>query len=475
MRLRKRLTAFIAILSLLLLALVATETARAAPIADGYYLLSYNGAIYQVSSGGSSIRHISFEEWAAAGFPTPQASPTDYVKYSWAPTISAVTYFDPEDPSSWLWEPITFPEWQRAGFPPPRTVGYVGGSYFYQWGTSVEILVEEPGHTRHVLAYPEWEASGFQSFDARHNEGFLKLSWTATIARMSDLSRGQGVPINFAQWSAEAFPTPRVVNRVAGDQFYREYSSPTIWYSGPTENRPITYAEWSQAGFPAPLVINVPPSYVVPSQWRGVDVERIPTNQKVVALTFDAGASAAGVSSILDTLVRYDVDATFFVTGAFARSFPDAVRAMVQGGHPVGNHSNTHPEFPPLTDAQIFAELAAADDSIKAAGGRGSRPLFRFPFGARTAADIAVVNNAGYVPFRWTVDSLGWQGTSGGRSVESVRDRVLAAATPGEIVLMHVGAHPTDGSTLDADALPQIIERLRAAGYGFVTLSSLVP
>jgi peptidoglycan/xylan/chitin deacetylase (PgdA/CDA1 family) len=475
MAFRKRLTGLLAVLSLVLFGLVGTESARAAPIADGYYLLSYNGAIYQVSSGGSSIRHISYQEWASSGFPTPQPAPTEYVKYSWAPTISAVTYFDPEVPSSWLWEPLTFQAWQRAGFPQPRNVAYVGGSRFYQWGTSVEILVEEPGHARHALSYAEWQASGFQPFESLPNEGFLKLSWTSSIARMTDLSRGRGNPINFSQWRDEGFPTPRVVSRVPGDQFYRDYTDPTVWYAGPTENRPITYAEWSLAGFPKPLVIDVPPSYVVPSQWRGVDLERIPTNQKIVALTFDAGGSAAGVGSILDTLVRYDVDATFFVTGSFARSFPQAVQSMVLAGHPVGNHSDTHPEFPLLTDAQIVAELAAADASIKGAGGRGSRPLFRFPFGARTAADIAVVNNAGYVAFRWTVDSLGWQGTSGGRSVESVRDRVVAAATPGQIVLMHVGAHPTDGSTLDADALPQIIERLRAAGYEFVTLSSLVP
>ncbi|WP_458110922.1 polysaccharide deacetylase family protein [Arthrobacter sp. R1-13] len=475
MTIRKRLTAFTAVLSLVLLGFGAVDTARAAPIADGYYVLGYNGAVYQVSSSGSSVRHISYQEWAAAGFPTPQPAPTDYVKYSWAPTISAVTYFDPEDPSSWLWEPLSLQSWQNAGKPQPRDVAYVGGSYFYQWGTSSQILVEEPGGVRHVLTYPEWADSGFQPFDARRNEGFLKLSWTSSIARMSDLARGRGTPITYAQWSEQGFPAPRVVNRVSGDQFYREYTSPTIWYAGPTENRPITYAEWTLAGFPPPLVINVPPSYVVPNHWRGVDLERIPTNQKVVALTFDAGASDAGTRSILDTLVRYDVDATFFITGAFARSYPGAVQGMVLGGHPVGNHSNTHPEFPALTDAQIVAELAAADASIKAAGGRGTRPLFRFPFGARTAADIAVVNDAGYVPFRWTVDSLGWQGTSGGRSVASVRDRVLAAATPGGIVLMHVGAHPTDRSTLDADALPQIIEGLRGQGYGFVTLSSLIP
>jgi peptidoglycan/xylan/chitin deacetylase (PgdA/CDA1 family) len=66
------------------------------------------------------------------------------------------------------------------------------------------------------------------------------------------------------------------------------------------------------------------------------------------------------------------------------------------------------------------------------------------------------------------VDSLSWEGTSGGQSVQSVTNRVLAAAQPGEIVLMHLGSNPDDGTTLDAAALPAIIEGLRAHGYGFV-------
>ena len=52
--------------------------------------------------------------------------------------------------------------------------------------------------------------------------------------------------------------------------------------------------------------------------------------------------------------------------------------------------------------------------------------------------------------------------------------RTMAALRPGAIVLMHVGAHPQDGSTLDADALPGLIDRLRSAGYGFVTLDALL-
>jgi peptidoglycan/xylan/chitin deacetylase (PgdA/CDA1 family) len=230
-------------------------------------------------------------------------------------------------------------------------------------------------------------------------------------------------------------------------------------------------------GAPAPPATTppTPPSDTpagVPARLLGTDWTAIPTDERVVALTFDGGASDAGVASILATLAAADVPATFFVTGQFARTYPADVAAMAAAGHLVGNHSDTHAHYPELTNAQIAADLAAAQASIAAAGAPRS-PWFRFPYGDRTTADVAAVNAAGWVPVRWTVDTLGWQGTSGGRSADEVVQRVVAAATPGEIVLLHVGAHPTDGSTLDADALPEVIAQLRAAGYGFVTLAAL--
>ncbi len=217
-----------------------------------------------------------------------------------------------------------------------------------------------------------------------------------------------------------------------------------------------------------------PPSTNLPPAWGGVDRERIPTERSVVALTFDGGSSDAAVGGILATLAERDVPATFFVTGAFARSYPQQVRAMAAAGHPVGNHSDAHLSYPELTDVHIRADLAAAEAAIVAASGRPAMPLFRFPFGARTEHDIRVVNDAGYLPVRWSADSLGWKGTSGGLTVDEVVDRVVGTAVPGHIVLMHVGANPDDGTTLDADALPRIIDGLQALGYGFVDLDGLV-
>ena len=224
---------------------------------------------------------------------------------------------------------------------------------------------------------------------------------------------------------------------------------------------------------PAPAT-PAPASTSVPASWRGVDVEVLPGVGPVVALTFDGGASDTAVAPILATLERYDVPATFFVTGAFARTYPDAVRAMAAAGHPVGNHSDTHPSFADSTNEVIQAELDRAEAAISALTGTSTRPLFRFPFGARTDLDVTVVNGEGYVPFRWTVDTLGWQGTDGGITVGVVAERVLDTARDGQIVLMHVGANPDDGTTFDADALPSIIEGLRARGYGFVHLGGVV-
>jgi peptidoglycan/xylan/chitin deacetylase (PgdA/CDA1 family) len=85
---------------------------------------------------------------------------------------------------------------------------------------------------------------------------------------------------------------------------------------------------------------------------------------------------------------------------------------------------------------------------------------------------LALVNRLGYVAVGWTVDTLGWEGTSQGQSLGSVTSHALAHLEPGEIILMHVGANPQDHSTLDAVALAGIINAIRTNGYRFVALSA---
>jgi peptidoglycan/xylan/chitin deacetylase (PgdA/CDA1 family) len=211
----------------------------------------------------------------------------------------------------------------------------------------------------------------------------------------------------------------------------------------------------------------------LPRRSRGQAWERIPTRKKVVALTFDAGGGAGGVRRILRTLKAEEIPATFFLTGRWARVFPDKVKRIADAGYVLGNHTDTHRKVTSMSDARLRAELRSTERAIRAAAGRGTGPWFRFPYGSHTPHDIQRVNDLGYAGVQWTVDSAGWMGTSGGMSVTSVVDRVIRALRPGAIVLMHVGEHPTDGSTLDADALPRLVAELRSRGYTFVTVAAL--
>lgn len=214
-------------------------------------------------------------------------------------------------------------------------------------------------------------------------------------------------------------------------------------------------------------------SSALPQRLLGRDWERIPTNRHVVALTFDAGGNAAGLLSIRRTLSARKVAATFFPSGEWVRGHPVQAKALATH-YRIGNHSMTHPHFTALPNWRIRSQLTRATNAIREVCGVDPHPLFRFPYGDRNARTITAVNNAGYVPVRWTVDTLGWEGRREGITVTSVVRRVLANLQPGEIVLMHVGSNPYDHSTLDADALPRVITRIRARGYSFVTLNALL-
>jgi peptidoglycan/xylan/chitin deacetylase (PgdA/CDA1 family) len=204
----------------------------------------------------------------------------------------------------------------------------------------------------------------------------------------------------------------------------------------------------------------------------GQIVTRLPTKSRVAALTFDAGAGASGVPKILATLRDAGVPATFFMTGRWAELFPAWAR-RIAASYPIGNHTFDHQDLLKLSPAAVRSEILMARAAITRAVGQPPIQLFRFPYGSSNSETLQLVNELGYTAVGWTVDTLGWEGTTGGQTVQSVVDHAMAQLQPGEIVLMHVGANPNDNTTLDADALRTIIDQIRARGYSFVTLSSL--
>ena len=205
--------------------------------------------------------------------------------------------------------------------------------------------------------------------------------------------------------------------------------------------------------------------------YKGKDVTLVPVHEKLIALTFDGGGNAAAAERIAEMLSRASVGATFFLTQRFMEKFPDAVRTIAQGEWEIANHTVTHRDLSSAAEEETVSEVKGMEEYAKAQGVRLA-PFFRFPYGAYKKGDVELVNGLGYISVRWTVDSWGWQGKVEGRDAQFVADRVLQKAAPGAIVLMHLGS-AQDGSTLDADALAEIIRALSAQGYRFVSLSEL--
>ena len=186
---------------------------------------------------------------------------------------------------------------------------------------------------------------------------------------------------------------------------------------------------------------------------------------RAVALSFDDTPSPY-TEGIFRTLLHYHVHATFFVIGDRIDGKAGLLREMVDDGMELGNHSYTHPRGLATEGVGASLELRAANAAIQRAS--GFRPcLFRPPYGALTPDLIQRAKEADLTTAKWIVDPADW--THPG--VEAIRERVLAGAKPGAIVVMHDNIE-TRGQTVKA--LPGILEGLLARGYRMVTISQLL-
>lgn len=207
------------------------------------------------------------------------------------------------------------------------------------------------------------------------------------------------------------------------------------------------------------------PSPIVLSQGTGAG--------NAIALTFDCGSDRGNAPAILEFLLRHGIAATFGITGRWAELNPDLVRQMVAQGDQIINHTYDHRSFTgfstnsgAMSTAEIAGELALADEVIRHITGSSTRPYYRSPYGDESAASLAAAAANGYsIDVRWSIDSLGWNGLSAAR----IEARVLGAAAPGSIVLMHVGA-----ASQDAAALPHVVAALQARGFRFVTITDFL-
>lgn len=235
----------------------AVAPASATPYADGYFRIGYNGQIWETDVEARTVRLLTYEEWAALGYPAPEPARTDVVKYPWSPTLYAVTFLG-DDKSEWVWDTLDHAEWQSAGFPAPRDAGWIEGSTVYQYRLSDEIFVKSPDGMLHKLTYEEWVASGKGNREYYY-PAFVKYSFDPTIIMITtDFLRPYGDALTYEQWRDLAFPTPSVVIWLRDDRVYRYEGDPTIWFDGLHVLHPLTYDEWAELGFPEPEVRPAP-------------------------------------------------------------------------------------------------------------------------------------------------------------------------------------------------------------------------
>ena len=200
-------------------------------------------------------------------------------------------------------------------------------------------------------------------------------------------------------------------------------------------------------------------------------VTRLPTSDKVVALTFDACEGWERVSfdrQILDLMLSRRIPFTLFVTGKFVENnASDLAMLATLDFVDIENHSWDHPNtMNRFVPQAVEQQIVRAQESITRATGRAPQ-FFRFPAGNFNARGLKAAEALG-------LHVVHWRWASGDPSESETADRLVARTmsnvAPGDILIFHIngrGLHT-------AEALPEIIDRLQADGYRFVLVSDYV-
>ncbi|MES1258334.1 MAG: polysaccharide deacetylase family protein [Acidobacteriota bacterium] len=200
-----------------------------------------------------------------------------------------------------------------------------------------------------------------------------------------------------------------------------------------------------------------------PSIWRARP------GRKAIALTFDDGPSPA-TPALLRLLHQYRIPATFFQVGGNVQAYPEVSREVLAGGHEIGNHSQTHPNFALRPPSFITAEFARAQETIAETTGR-KPSLLRAPFGVRWFGFRAMQQGLGLTGVMWSIIGRDWK-----LSAEAIASRVACRAGDGDIICLHDGR----GTLKDPDVEPtleavrRIIPILLEKGYHFETVTQLL-
>lgn len=190
---------------------------------------------------------------------------------------------------------------------------------------------------------------------------------------------------------------------------------------------------------------------------------RVHTQRKDIALTFDDGPYPFYTPLLLHVLERSQVPATFFIVGRSAQEFPELVTRIIESGGEIGNHTFNHYTLTALDDAQIATQIQQDGSLLQQFTGK-PLTLFRPPHGRLNRHVVDIASALGYRTILWSAAANDVKDVP----PDVIVSRIIGEASPGGIILLHSGQYRT------IEALPQIIDGLRAQGYTFVTMSKLL-
>ena len=203
-------------------------------------------------------------------------------------------------------------------------------------------------------------------------------------------------------------------------------------------------------------------------QLFGELIDKVDTEQKLVALTFDDGPTPHYTAGILQLLDLYQVKATFFVTGTETQRYMTQAKQIVAAGHQLGNHSWSHQRMIFMSLDEIQREIEGTDQQIREAGYQGEI-LFRPPYGKKLFVLPWYLAQQQRKTIMWDLEPETDPTLAAG--AQAMANYVIEHTRPGSIVLMHLMYQSRQSSR---EALPLIIRGLKQKGYRFVTVSELL-
>jgi peptidoglycan/xylan/chitin deacetylase (PgdA/CDA1 family) len=206
-------------------------------------------------------------------------------------------------------------------------------------------------------------------------------------------------------------------------------------------------------------------------QWYGKTFTGLPRGARQIALTYDDGPNDPHTLRLLEVLTKHGVQATFFLIGCYVRQRPEIAREIVKAGHVVGNHTFSHPLLIFKSETEIRRELSQCRTALQDAIGQHSN-LFRAPFGGRRPAVLRVAHELGLDPVMWNVTGYDWNAPP----AEVIERKVTRRIRGGDVILLHDGGHKRMGADRGQTliATDHLIDRYKAEGYEFVTVSQMM-